>query len=438
MKNSPPQALTPDKLYYRLALKNLKSRKARTVLTTLGITIGIASLLLMLALSEGIKTAATGGLTGNSALTQLTVQQKSSQGSLLKLLPLDSQKKITPQILETIQKIPHVEKVYPEMIFGNISSLQVSWLGQGLQTDAMIFGVPYDLIAADYKGNQASWDSAAAPYPALISSKIMDIYNFTVAPASGLPQISENDLNSIDVVLFPGQSTFFPKLGEAKNTVPARIVGFSNQASLVGITIPLQVVRELNKEADPAYTDNYLRLHVQVDSAQNVESVRQQIGNIGLDAVSPLEEIKTISEDFLIVEIGLGAIGLIILFVAGLMIANTFLAAIAERKHEIGIFRALGATRADIKKIFLAEAAVIGLLGGICGIIIAAAAGLLVNKFILQSLPKMSFIPDSLFIYSPLTIILVLFFAVIVSIVFAYIPATRAARLNPLEALTQE
>ena len=425
-------------MYFRLALKNLKGQKARTALTTLGITIGIASLVLMLALSEGLKAAAFRGITGKSPLTQLTVQSKSGKGSLLKLIPLDNQNKLTPQTLEAVKNIPHVEKAYPEMIFGNISSLQVLWMGQGLQTDTMIFGVPYEFIAEDFSGTKESWDAASAPYPALVSKKIIDIYNLTVAPATGLPGFTEKDLNGIDVVLLPNESTFFQQLGAAKRTVPARIVSFSDKASLVGITLPLSIVRDLNKETNPDYSENYLRLHVQVDKAENTETVKGQIQKMGFDAVSPLQETRTISENFLVLEMGLGSVSLIILLVAGLMIASTFLSAVSERKHEIGIFRAIGATRGDIKKIFLAEASVIGLLGGISGILTGMAGGLLLDKLTLNSLPEISFKPDTLFIYDPLTLLFVLFFSVILSITFAYIPSVRAAKLNPLEALTQE
>ena len=425
-------------MYYALALKNLKSRKTRTALTAAGIAIGIASLALMLALGEGLKQAAFNNIGGSGALTQLTVQPKPEKGTILKILPLGGKRAISPQEMEKIGNLPHVTQISPEMIFANISSLQVSITQTGLQTDTMIFGVPYEYVAGDVKGTKESWDNARPPYPALVSKKILDIYNFTVAPTSGLPSISEKDLSGIDVVLLPGESTFFPQLGKAVNSVPARIIGFSDKTSLVGVTIPLEAVRQLNLQGDPNYQDSYLRLHVQVDKAENVAVVRDGIGKLGLDAVSPLEEIKTISENFLVVEMGLGLISLIILFVAGLMIANTFLSAVSERKHDIGLFRALGATRADIRKIFLAEATIIGLAGGLFGILAGTAGGLLINKSILGALPEMSFKPDTLFIFNPLTLLFVLVFAVILSTFFAWIPALTAARLDPLEALIKE
>jgi putative ABC transport system permease protein len=424
-------------LFFPLALKNLKSRKARTALTAAGIAIGIASLTLTLALGEGLRQAAFRNLGGDGALTQLTVQLKPEKGTLLKLLPLGQKQMISPQQLEQVRGLAHVKEVWPEMIFANISSLQVSVTEAGLQTDSMIFGVPYGYVAQDVKGSAQSWDKAGPPYPALISQKILDIYNFTVAPTSGLPTISEKDLGNIDITLLPGQSTFFPQLGQTVSPVSARIIGFSDKTSLVGVTIPLEAVRQMNLQANPSYTDTYLRLHVQVDKAENVATVRDGINRLGLDAVSPLEEIKAISENFLVVEIGLGLIGLIILFVAGLMIASTFLSAVSERSSDIGLFRALGATRSDIRKIFLAEASVIGLLGGVCGILAGIICGLVLENMG-GVVPIASLQSGTLFIFNPLTMLLVLAFAVILSTIFALLPAVSASRLDPLEALSGE
>jgi ABC-type antimicrobial peptide transport system permease subunit len=421
----------------QLALKNLKSSPARTILTMAGIAIGTAALTLMISLSEGLKTAALQGLSSDGALTRLTVQEK-PRSTIMSVFPVDAGNRIDRQTLDEIAKTEHVKSVRPEMIFTSISSLEVGWMGHGLRTDTMIFGVPYDYIGDEYAGTKESWDAAQPPYPALVSKKIIDIYNFTVAPASGLPTFSEKDLQSVEISILPGQSTFFPQAAAATGPIPARIVGFSDRTSLVGVTMPIDAVRKMNIAANPQYTDRYIRLYVQVDEAANVEDVRAKIMAMGWDAISPVAEIRTISENMTILEMGLGAIGLIILIVAGLMIASTFLSATAERKHEIGLFRALGATKSDIRRIFLSEAGFIGLGGGMAGIFIAIIAALSTNRLILDAIPEISFKPDTLFSYDPLMFGLILVFTVGLSVLFAFIPAGMAARLHPLEALTQE
>lgn len=425
-------------VYLTLARRNIESRKMRTALTCTGIAIGIALLVLLMGLSDGLKQIAFQRITGGSPLTQLTVQPKAGEGGLLKLLPLNNnQTSITPAELQSISKIQHIQNIYPEMVYTNISSLRVDYMGESLQTDSMIFGVPYDYIKDDYSGNKQSWDSAQAPYPALFSKKIIDIYNYTIVPTSGLPAFNSKDLSSINVTLLPNESTFFPQLGQSQNPMPAHLVGFSDKIALVGITVPLQAVREMNKAKDPNYTENYLRLHVTVDSAENIETVRAQIKKMGLEAISVIEEVQAISENFLILALGFGAISLIVLLIAGLMIANTFLSAIHERKHDIGLYRALGATRTDIRKIFLAEAALIGAIGGLAGIIIGTFSGIGINQALMSSLGELTTKPTNIILFSPLQILIALLLSIFISIIFAYLPANRAAKLNPLEALLQ-
>jgi putative ABC transport system permease protein len=424
-------------MYYNLALKNLFSRKVRTALTTLAISVGIASLALLLALSEGLKQAIYQNISGGSSLTQITVQPKNDKKGVIRFLPGDASAALTPEALQKIENISYVTAAYPEMIYGNISSIQVNVLGQGFQSDTMIFGVPYEFIEQDLPGQKSSWQNPQSPYPAIISRKILDLYNFTVAPTNSLPNFTEKDISGTKVTILPNQSTFFPSLGTADKFVSVKIEGFSEKTSLLGITLPIDVVRDLNKQRDPNYQEHYLRFFVQVDSAANISAVRDEIEKLGFAASSNLEEVKALENNFKVVTAGLGLISLIILLVSGLMIANTFFAAVAERRHEIGIFRAVGATRADVQKVFLTEAVILGAAGGFAGIIIALVGGFFLNIIALDALPAFTSKPDSIFIHDPLALLYIFAFAVVLSMVFAMIPASKAANLDPLEALTQ-
>lgn len=425
-------------MYLRLAAKNLLSQKSRTILTSLGISIGIASLVLLLGLSEGLQKTIFQNLTNQSPLTQLTVQSSSAGGGFLKLLPnTDNNNRITSDKIDTIKILPHVKSVNPEMNYSNISSVQINLLGKTFQTDSMIFGVPYEFIAADLPANQKeSWQNPAEPYPAILPRKIIDLYNLTVAPGSNLPNFSENSLLGLELNLMPDYSSLFSTNSTTvPKTVKIKVVGFSDKVSLVGPTLPLDVVRNLNLDKNPAYQDSYLRLFVEVDEPKNVENVSQQIERTGLKTFSSLKEVDTIENNFRTITIGLSLVSLIILLVAGFMIASTFLSNINERRHEIGIFRAIGATRGDIQKIFLAEAGVLGGASGIIGITLALVNGLLINQYLLKTIPILNSRTESFFYFNPLTIGWVFLFSIILSLVFAFIPSVLASRLNPLDAL---
>lgn len=432
-------------MYYRLAIKNLKSQRLRTVLTTLGLTVGIGSLVVFTGLSAGLREAIYTNILSNGPLTELTVQGKSSGGSLLNLIPTAGTKsRVTPEMMEDIQKIPHVTKVYPEMNYGNVSSLQISIAGQTFQTDTMIFGLPTEYIQDTLKTPQQKedWDNAlqnypGTHYPAIISRRIIDIYNFTVAASSKLPHLTEKDLTGLGLVVLPDESTFLNNANTTSNPVLAKLTGFSDKTSLVGVTLPLDVVRKLNKDHDPNYQENYLRLYVQTDAAEHTEEVQKAIETMGLDVTSAQQQIKAFEQNFRFVNLGLNMISLVILIVAGLMIANTFFSAASERRGEIGIFRALGATRGNIQMMFLTEAALLGIIGGVIGIVLGLIGEVIMNTVALNILPDVTGKPLSIFSNDPVTLCGIFVFSILLSTIFAFIPASRAAHLEPLEALNE-
>ncbi len=432
-------------MYYRLAIKNLMSQRLRTFLTTLGLTVGIASLVVFTGLSAGLRQAIYTNILNNGSLTELTVQGKSGGSSLLSLIPTSQTKShITPQNMADIEKIPHVTKVYPEMNYGNVSSLQISIVGQTFQTDTMIFGMPEEYLAdtlttpeLQNEWNNATQNYPAQPYPAILSSRIIDLYNFTVAASSKLPHLTEQELTGLDLKLLPDQSTFFNSVNANTNPETAKLIGFSDKTSLIGVTLPIDVVRKMNQQLDPKYQDSYLQLYVEVDSADHTDEVQQTIDKMGLDTTSTQQQIQTFEQNFRFISLGLSMISFVILIVAGLMIANTFFSATSERKNEIGIFRALGASRTNIQMIFLTEASLLGILGGVVGIIVGLVGEFVLNIIAQKILPDVTNKPASIFLDNWLTLLGIFLLSIFLSTFFAFIPANQAAHLEPLDALNE-
>ena len=123
------------------------------------------------------------------------------------------------------------------------------------------------------------------------------------------------------------------------------------------------------------------------------------------------------------------------LVVAGVNIAHTFFRAIAERRHELGVMRAVGASRADVLLLLLLEAMTVGLCGGVLGVLLARAVGALIDLLSRTALPDFPFKPDSYFWFSPGLLAGLLGFSVGVCLLGAVWPARAAARLSPAEAL---
>lgn len=422
-------------MYYRIAKRNLTAQKSRTILTTIGVAIGTASLLGIVAFSNGLRTTVIESITSQGSLTQITVQPKSQEGGFLQSLTSSTVDVLTPASAEQIRQIPHVKAVYPQLSFKNISSLRVNIWGQSFQTDTMIFGIPFEFLENELPEG-SEWQNQSEPYPAIISQRIIDLYNLTVAPTNDLPNFSEKDIIGLEFTILPGRSTFFPQLSSDARPVKAKIVGFSPKVDLIGVTLPIEAVRELN-QIDPR-KENYSKLFVEVDEEKNVAAVSNDIENMGtLITQSAQAEIQIFEQNFRIITVGLSLISTIILFISGLTIANTFLSSVNERRHEIGIMRALGARRGDIQKIFLSEASFLGLIGGVTGVFFAWIGGFIVDAIALDAFPEISTKPDTFLIYDIWTIIGIVAFAIGLSLIFAFLPATKAANLRPLEALTE-
>jgi len=430
-------------MYYRLAIQNLKSQSVRTILTAIGIAIGAASLLGILAFTSGIKLAVIDTISQRGPLTQITVTPLTEEGGFLKSLRTISsnQDKITPQVIKQIESIPDVESVHPQLNYDNISSLRVNIWDQSFQTDTMIFGLPFEFVEEDLSEQDAkNWQNPEEPYPALVSRRIIDLYNLTVAPTNSLPKFSEEDITGLRFTLMPGQSTFFPMITSDVPTVEAKIVGFSDKVDLIGVTVPSEVIRKFNSqlqnEGDSPIPEGYLKTFVNVNEAKNVEAVTSAIEAMDLKTTSTKMEIRVFEDNFKIVTVGLSLISAIILLVSGLMIANTYLSSVTERKREIGLLRALGATRRDIQKIFLAEASILGLIGGLAGLFFCWIGGFIVDAVALNAFPDVTSKPDTLIIYEVHTVLGVVLFSVILSVIFAFLPSTKAAHLEPLKALS--
>ena len=184
----------------------------------------------------------------------------------------------------------------------------------------------------------------------------------------------------------------------------------------------------------------YASLTVRARAASKVASIEKSIKDMGFAAFSLLDATRNLTLILHHLRFCCSAIfGSLALAVATLGIINTLVMAILERRREIGVLKALGAADRDVKRLFFAEAGVMGLLGGIFGVVfgwmIGRAVTIGTNIYLKQ--PKS---PDDGYLFravvagNPGAIV----FAVIVSLVAGLYPASRAARLNPVEALRYE
>jgi putative ABC transport system permease protein len=182
----------------------------------------------------------------------------------------------------------------------------------------------------------------------------------------------------------------------------------------------------------------YMALSVRIDSPSRVQAAEDAIKNMGFSTFSLLDATRSLRRFFTILDLFLGIFGSLALAVALLGIVNTLVMAILERRREIGIMKAVGAGDGDIKLLFFAEAGVMGFVGGLVGVGLGWAIGRVINIGTNIYLKRQAMTPETIWSVPWWLVAAALGFAVIVSLASGIYPASRAAKLDPVQALRYE
>ncbi len=212
------------------------------------------------------------------------------------------------------------------------------------------------------------------------------------------------------------------------------------------VLLPMDFAESLNmiQPADlrnlmrPAQGKSYVALIVRVARSSKVLEVEDAIKKQGYATFSILDASQGITRFFTFLDLFLGIFGSLALAVASLGIVNTLVMAILERRREIGIMKAIGASDSDVQNIFFFEAGSMGLLGGALGVALGWTIGRVINLGTNIYLQRQAIKPEN-FWYVPWWLVAAaLGFSIVVSLLAGLYPAARAARLDPVKALRHE
>jgi putative ABC transport system permease protein len=447
-----------------LAARNLREALLRNSLTTLGVGVGIASLVAMLSLGVGLQELATKRLTRSGLFDSVLVTPRSNIRGFGRAFREGPEKPEEPRPLDEgarskIEALPNVVEVYPQVRFFT----EIRFAGSPYTT--VIAGVPESARASDaYDGITGRFFSSASADEAILQIEFAKELSDQPATLIG----KELVLRYAEQQPIPAQTPAGDPppsgaggspLGPGVSFVPRekslRIVGVIETDPAVGfggfgggrVLIPIEVAQKLRiaqmndiRElmASGMRRTGYGALTVRVKNPKDVAVVERSIKDMGFSAFSLLDATKNLRMVFTVFDLLLGIFGSLALAVASLGIINTLVMAILERRREIGILKALGAADRDVKRLFFAEAGAMGLVGGILGIamgwLIGRALTFGTNMYLArQSLPgvKISAVPWWLALGA-------LAFAIAVSLAAGLYPASRAAHLNPVDALRYE
>lgn len=391
----------------RLSAGNLKRNRMRSILTISGVTIGIAAIVFLVSLGYGLQKLSIQKITSLEALTTVTV----SPGN-------NNQSKLSEENIEKFKKIKGVAGVSTTY---SVPS-QVTLFDK--TTDSISYGLNPEFIDVEgIKVKEGKAFSGNEAKEVVVSQSILKVFDI-----KDYKTVLGQDLKISFIVL--DEEGNIKKIDESLSKQTFKIVGLVEDEKN-NVYIPISHLKPLGIKY-------YNRAKVKVQDRPDLGPVRSEIDALGFTTVSVKDTITQIDRIFLIVKIILGAFGMIALLVASIGIFNTMTIALLERTHEIGIMKAIGATDKDIKRMFIFEVAIIGLLGGILGVLTGIISGIAVN-WIVNSLAQAVGGEANTIFDTPLYFALIaIIFSFIVSTLAGLYPAKRAAKLNPIEALRYE
>jgi putative ABC transport system permease protein len=450
-----------------LAARNLREAILRNSLTTLGVAVGVASLVAMLSLGVGLQTLASDRLTKSGLFDAIFVTSrrefrgpgsgappKSPVGAPKESKPLDEDAR------QHFASLPNVVDVYPQIRFftdvrfdGNTHATNVLGVPESSRSMSAFSGITgqyFSSPTAEEAILQQDFAKELSPLPASLVGKEITLRYAERRPLSSDEIAKEKDIDAQLDAMMSGGITIVSRekklriVGVIESDPSAGIGGFGGGR----VFLPIRVAEQLHAAQANDVQDfvrgggsgkpTYAALTIRVKNPKDVLQVEDAVKKLGFNAFSLLDAARSLRLVFTVFDLFLGLFGSLALTVASLGIINTLVMAILERRREIGVLKALGATDADVKNLFFAEAGAMGLLGGLFGVTL----GWLIGQALTwgttiylrrQDLPavKISYVPWWLAASA-------IVFAVIVSLAAGLYPATRAARLNPVEALRYE
>jgi putative ABC transport system permease protein len=460
-----------------LALRNLRESVLRNSLTTVGISVGVASLVAMLSLGTGLQASILKKLTKSGLFDTIFVSSRREMRGMSREEERNGPAAGESRVLDEparqeIERIANVSEAYPDIRF---------------VTELRFEDKPYlttiAALAASAKSNDA-FDTMQGSFfssemaPEVILQKSFAEELLGKRPPLGAPEPSVAELAAPllgkELIMRyaqrapsqpdtpaarPGPENSLDDDIGASYTVVSReqklkIVGISDldPESMRGPTrarvfLPLKLAESLHvmqptdireiaqvSSGQPVYSS----ISVRVGDPSRIQPVEDAIKKKGFTAFSILDASRSLQQVFRVVDTFLFIFGSLALAVASIGIVNTLVMAILERRRQIGIMKAIGASDRDVWFLFLAESGAMGILGGILGVTLGWAIGQIIN-FGTNIYLKSQSLPPEHFWAVPLWLVgFGILFAFIVSAAAGLYPATRAARLDPVQALRYE
>lgn len=401
--------------YIKMAVQNIRANKGRSFLTMLGIIIGIASVIAIVSIGEGTKNQMNSEIDGIGG-GQIAVSVSNDA--------ITESEFITAEDVQAVREIATVEGV-------NVSE-------------------SYDGETVTGKGNFSIMLTAEGPDAKLLNNSEMKYGNYfgenEIEEGKNVCVISDADAKrlfgtddvvgmNLDITCYDSSKSF-RIMGVTTQKENGTFVSYTYDGMPVTVNIPYSSMEDLVGATDEFYSlmiqgDKTLDSQIIADQVVHVLEKRHQCAGEEYFQVKSFQDVmQSMNEMLGMVTAFISFVAGISLLVGGIGVMNIMLVSVTERTREIGIRKSLGAKTSSIMLQFLAEAAILTVIGGLIGIILGILAAYGICSVISGSI-GMTIIPG----ISPTVIFVATLFSCAVGVFFGIYPAKKAARLSPIEAL---
>ena len=446
-----------------LAVRNLRESVFRNSLTTIGISVGVASLVAMLSLGIGLQQLASRRLQKSGLFDTVVATSRRDLRNYREQredapTPADSPA-LDESARQRIERLPGVVEVYPDIRFVT----EVRFDDKPHLT--MVAGVPFSAKNNNdaFEGMQGSFfTSDAASEVILQKSFAEELLGIKPKPGDDVTAITSlaKPLLGKELTMRYAQRTTSSTATGTGGEGAYSVVSRQQTLKIVGVTdldpdgmrgtararvfLPLKLAQELHimqpglRDATTGVAPTYTSLSVRVGNPNQVPAVEDDIKKMGFSAFSLVDATRNMRQFFAVLDGFLAIFGSLALAVASIGIVNTLVMAILERRREIGIMKALGASDIDVGSLFFAEAGAMGLVGGALGVTLGWVIGHVINFGTNIYLQRQNFPPAQIWSVPLWLVLSAIAFSIIVSLLSGLYPAFRAARLDPVQALRYE
>jgi len=464
---------------FRMAYKNLWRRKVRTFLTVLGVLIGTTSIVVMLSLGIGLNESSKRDMERWGSLNQIDVNSGvnyDQEGN-----PIGQAKPLNDDAVNEIKEIPGVVAVSPGFNMGGRAlwgrkegHLQLV----GLEPDQMS-QFEFELADGRFLEGDDRFNIVVGWGVGQNFRDRREMEMMRNSPGRGRMMMGPQESNTLEMMNQRISMEVNNNNGQKKiyNFTVVGVLSEKNMDKSWQAYAPIEEIKRIrdyvmggarNAGGDPRMAmemaikggggrvtttarssrdtqgpspDDYEFIWVRTTDVEATKEVSKALKEKGYQAYSMADNLEGIEKTSKTIQAILGGIGSITLLVAALGIINTMIMSIYERTREIGIMKVIGASFFDVRMLFLTEAGLIGLMGGIFGLGLSYGASRIINHFgsgfINRGMPSGE-IANSLSVIPPWLTLFALGFSILIGVVAGLYPADRAVRLSPISAIRNE